>query len=330
MTTSRRERRHASPSAANTPVTAGLVGDLIELAPAAVAVGAVAQDLVDRVEVGDDHHPARAEIDAEERAVAVAPALGDRVQAVGARLERVADQRPAARARAGRRSAGGHGCSVGVGRPGSGAVAISAASRRRSTRKRHIPIATSAGDEHGHPDQPDLLEDPLGGVADEVRQQPVRGRPHDPAERVPLQERRPGHPRDAGHPRRGDPQPGEEAPEEHRLRSRAWRRTARRRAAAIWRWLEERAVRRHQPAAEVPADREADVVADDRRQRREHDHRLDRVLALAGRRSRRRTAPSRRAAGCPIDSSMISRNIIGRPMLAATSMIEASTAPSIR
>ena len=44
-----------------------------------------------------------------------------------------------------------------------------------------------------------------------------RRRPRDAAQRVPEQEGRPGHARDARHPRGGDAQPGDPAPEEDRL-----------------------------------------------------------------------------------------------------------------
>ena len=86
---------------------------------------------------------------------------------------------------------------------------------------------------------------------------------------------------DARHPRGGDAQPGHPAPEEDRLGPVAVeeRLADRDHAAAV---MQERAGRGQRAAAQLAADREADVVAQDRRRGRDGDDGLDRQVPAAG------------------------------------------------
>ena len=110
-------------------------------------------------------------------------------------------------------------------------------------------------------------------------------RPIDVAHAMPpsaFQNRKVGHDMrvDARHPRGGDAQPGDPAPEEDRLGPVAVeeRLADRDDAAAV---VQERPRGGQQPAAELAADREADVVAQDRRHGGDGDDRLDRQVPAA-------------------------------------------------
>ena len=98
VTASRRWRFQSSPSEVNGPTIPISSATRLDLAPAAVAVGALAQDLVDRVGLGEADHVARAHREAEHRAVAPPPLLDHHVQAVRPDLVGVADPGQAARA----------------------------------------------------------------------------------------------------------------------------------------------------------------------------------------------------------------------------------------
>ena len=116
-------------------------------------------------------------------------------------------------------------------------VSAAAVDSRRARRCRTKEL-TSASDGRDQPVDAERFDHVAGRVAEEVGEQADRGRPGDPAERVPQDERAPVHARRAGQPRGPDAQPEDEAAEEDGLRAVAFEE---RLAAAPaprrrWRW----------------------------------------------------------------------------------------------
>jgi hypothetical protein len=73
--------------------------DVVDLAPAPIAVGPVAQDRVDRRRVGDADDGAGADVEANQWPVRIAPPLERQVHPVGSKCGRVAEPRQSPRSR---------------------------------------------------------------------------------------------------------------------------------------------------------------------------------------------------------------------------------------
>jgi hypothetical protein len=86
-------RRQSSPSAAKTPTWPVSSVDAENLAPAPESIRAVAQEGVKDLGVADGDDLAAADIEAEQRPVAIGPLLSGLVQALRPDLMGVADQR---------------------------------------------------------------------------------------------------------------------------------------------------------------------------------------------------------------------------------------------
>ena len=150
-------------------------------------------------------------------------------------------------------------------------------------RFRHAADAEEAGSaEHEQDDHrvEPVLADRLGDrLAGPVGEQRDAGRPEDAAGRVPEEEPPPLHVAEAGEPGGRDPQDGDEAAEEDRLRAVLLEEPLARRQRLLGVAANE-APPVDQRTAAVAAERVADVVADDRSERRDHDHREERVVVM--------------------------------------------------
>ena len=115
-----------------------------------------------------------------------------------------------------------------------------------------------------------------------VRNEADRGRPDDPARRIPEEEPPPREASEAGDPRRGEAEDRDKAAEEHRPPPVLVHEPFGLRDHAVTESLQPLVTAEERPAAEAPDQPVAEVVADDRGSRRDGDHLRDRVVALRG------------------------------------------------
>ncbi len=131
-------------------VDAPLVQHGLDDSRAPVALGALAQDRVDGARVPDPHDRPSPDVEAEHRAVALAPSLRRQVQTIGPQLEGVPEHREAARTRQfGQRSGSGdrRGCRSREGQPAHGPpLCTGSRSDRPTLRRRRPPHQTGAAD----------------------------------------------------------------------------------------------------------------------------------------------------------------------------------------
>jgi hypothetical protein len=112
------------------------------------------------------------------------------------------------------------------------------------------------------------------------RSEPDGARPGDAAARVPEEELPPGHVREPCHSRRTDAEDRDEAPEEHGLAAVSLHDPLDPRQHAVRVPPQPSPPAEERAPAESPEDPVAEVVADDRGRRGDHDHPDDRVMPL--------------------------------------------------
>ena len=120
-----------------------------------------------------------------------------------------------------------------------------------------------------------------------VGDEPDTRGPADPSGRVPEEESPPFHVADAGDPRSRVAQHGDEAAEEDDLPAVARHQRLGARKDPVRVAAEPRPPPEERPPAEASDQPVAEVVPDDRPGRGEHDHPLDRVVALRGQHAER-------------------------------------------